>query len=129
MFRRAAPGGEQVELLGGRIEAVVAPELPIRERTAQEVERSLPDRQVEGLDPGAPGHHGRRGDPVVDPEVVLAVAVGGGEVELVVEHRRVERGEPRSGARDDVGDAALVQRLDQVCADKPAGAGDDVVHA
>ena len=30
--------------------------------------------------------------------------------------------------RDDVDYAALVERLDQVCADEPAGAGDDVVH-
>jgi hypothetical protein len=30
--------------------------------------------------------------------------------------------------RDDVGNTALVERLDQVCADKSAGAGDDVVH-
>jgi hypothetical protein len=31
--------------------------------------------------------------------------------------------------RDDVGYAPLVERLDQVCADESAGAGDDVVHA
>jgi hypothetical protein len=31
--------------------------------------------------------------------------------------------------RDDVGYPALVERLDQVCAYEPAGAGDDVVHA
>ncbi len=57
-------------------------------------------------------------------ELVLVQIVGNfaiAKVEELVGVRKVVD-------RDDVGYAALVERLDQVCADKTAGAGNDVVH-
>src|SRR5574343_1883611 len=57
-------------------------------------------------------------------EIVLVEIIGDFAVDQVLE--LVGLGQVIDG--DDVGDAALVQRLDDVRADKAGGAGDDVIH-
>ena len=57
-------------------------------------------------------------------EIVLVEIVGDFAVDQVLE--LVGLGQVVDG--DDVGNAALVERLDDVRADKAGGAGDDVIH-
>ena len=53
--RRPAAGIEQVEHLNRRIDAIVAPELAVVPRSAEKIERPLPDREVGWLDSSLPG--------------------------------------------------------------------------
>ena len=84
------PGSSRSRTSAGAIDAVVAPELAVARRAAEEMERALPDGEVGRLKLVAPRDLGRGRDAVVDPEVQETPVTGPGEVELVGEDRGIE---------------------------------------